>query len=157
MDPSLSVILPVHNAQMRLVERVDTLLEIVPDLTSCFDLMIVDDGSTDQTVELAHELARRYPQVRVLRHPLQHGPTVAVEMGLRQSTGQIVFVQDDHLPISPSRLRRLFRTRLDEPPALPPQARLDQGATDGMIHSLVTWATAFSDQQSTSAHVRGDV
>lgn len=112
---------------MRLVERVDTLLEIVPDLTSCFDLMIVDDGSTDHTVELAHELARRYPQVRVLHHPLEHGPSVAVEMGLRQSTGQIVIVQDDHLPISPSRLRRLFRTRLDEGPDMPPRRPSSKG------------------------------
>jgi glycosyltransferase involved in cell wall biosynthesis len=115
VNPSLSVILPVRNAQERLVDRVTTLLDIVSDLTSQFEIAIVDDGSTDHTVEVAQDLAHQYPQVVVQSHGMCQGHKAAVETGLRHTTGEIVLVQDDQTPISSSQLQRLWRMRNDQP------------------------------------------
>ena len=65
---TLSVVLTVHNAEKTLADQVSKTLDILTDLSARFELLIVDDGSTDQTEEVAHELARHFPQLRVARH-----------------------------------------------------------------------------------------
>ena len=73
MSQSLSVILPVRNAEQKLADKVDDLLEVVADLSSELELIVVDDGSTDNTEEVAMELCRRFPQVEFLRRAEQSG------------------------------------------------------------------------------------
>ena len=50
---SLSVVVPVHNAERNLTQRIGRLLEVLPDLVAKFEVLIVDDGSADQTMEVA--------------------------------------------------------------------------------------------------------
>lgn len=66
MDRRLTLLLPVRNAQASLNDHVSRILETVADLTTRFELVIVDRGSTDATTEVADELAHRYPQVRAV-------------------------------------------------------------------------------------------
>jgi cellulose synthase/poly-beta-1,6-N-acetylglucosamine synthase-like glycosyltransferase len=89
-------------------------LEYVPDLTDQFDILIIDDGSTDQTSELAFQFTRRYPQVHMIRHAFQQGYTHCVQEGLRLTTGDFVIVQDEHVPVSATHLRRLWQLRVDQ-------------------------------------------
>jgi hypothetical protein len=91
---SLTVLLPVHNAQSTLGEMVMEALEVAPELTDQLELVIVDDGSTDATCELAGELSHRYPQVRFFRHGQHLGHEAAVQTGLKLSTGQVVLLRD---------------------------------------------------------------
>ncbi|MFP6677945.1 MAG: glycosyltransferase [Pirellulaceae bacterium] len=122
MDRSLSLVLPIHNAQYSLVGRVRRLLEFLPELTSQFEILIVDDGSTDQTDEVAHELALQYPKIRVLNHPQRLGESVAAQTGVRLATGNIVFVQPENDPIRENELRQLMNvtapTKNDTPIAV---------------------------------------
>jgi len=158
LKPSLSVILPVRNAQRRLVDRVATLLEIVPDLTPAFDITIIDDGSTDHTFEIAQGLARYYPQVQLLRHPMCHGHAVSVETGLRHTTGEIVFIQDDRAPISPSRIRHLWGMRVDQ--CLVPagsETKVSEEST-GIVQRMVNWAaTLKSTSEPHFAHCQTEM
>lgn len=108
MDRSLSLVLPIYNAQFSLVRRVRRLLEFLPELTSQFDIVIVDDGSTDQTDEVADELAVQYPQIRVHRHPRRLGESVAAQTGVRMAEGNIVYVQPENESINENDLRRLM-------------------------------------------------
>jgi len=64
MKASLSVLLPVHNAQSTVGADTGRLLEILPELTNRFEIIVIDDGSTDATCEVADDWARHYPQVR---------------------------------------------------------------------------------------------
>lgn len=114
MDQSLSVVLPVHNAQSTLAAQVQQLLDVLPDLTSRFEVLIVDDGSTDHTQEVATDLAVEFPQVRILRTAGRHGTPAAVQMGLQRTLGDIVFVQDERTRVCPSDLRRLWQLRHDQ-------------------------------------------
>lgn len=94
MDPSLSVVLPVHNAEATLATHVAHLLEVLPDLARKFEVLIVDDGSTDQTAESAAELARQYPQLKVVRHGARQGMSEVVRTSLTKASGELVFVQN---------------------------------------------------------------
>ena len=143
--------MPVHNAQSWLIKRVTTFLEILPDFTPQFDLMIVDDGSTDQTMEIAQDLARCYPQVHVTRHPMRHGQFAAVESGLRNTSGEIVIIQDERWPVSPSQLRYLWRMRVDQRPVMASPDTHSAAETAEMIQRLAKWAAALSSNDLTTA------
>src|SRR5262245_39053810 len=65
---SLLVVLPVRNAQATLTARAAELLEVLPELCADFDLLLIDNGSTDATLDVACELADQFPQVHVARH-----------------------------------------------------------------------------------------
>lgn len=95
MQRSLSVLLPVKNAQATLDQAVHEILEVVADSSEKFELLIIDDGSTDATSEVAHELRRHYPQIRVVRHGTARGREAAIRTGLERSRGEVVMLRDD--------------------------------------------------------------
>ncbi len=94
MEPSLTIIVPVRNAESALEGRIQRLLETAEDSAAHFEILLVDDGSEDQTEDVAHELSRRYPQVRVVRHYRSSGMDAAVRTGLLHSRGNVVFIHD---------------------------------------------------------------
>jgi glycosyltransferase involved in cell wall biosynthesis len=94
VERSLTVLLPVQDAQATLTETVEEVLDVAAELTDRFELLIIDDGSADATSEIAHELTRHYPQVRAIRHSKPLGRDAALRTGLAQSRGEVVFVRD---------------------------------------------------------------
>jgi glycosyltransferase involved in cell wall biosynthesis len=113
VDLSLSVVLPVHNTETNLTHDVYELLDVLPEIATRFEILIVDDGSTDHTEDIAHELARRYPQVRVVRHARRCGAAAAIQTGMTRTMGDVVFVHDEATPISATELRNLWSMRHD--------------------------------------------
>ena len=95
MQRSLSVLLPVKNAQSTLNNAVHEILDVMTDSGDRFEVLIIDDGSTDATSEVAHELTRHYPQIRLLRHSTSRGREAAIHTGLERSQGDVVMLRDD--------------------------------------------------------------
>lgn len=138
MDPSLSIILPVYNAEDSLPQQVHRLLEILPDLVGTFEVLIVDHASTDHTQDVALDLAREFPQVRVTRSTTRQSTSGVVPMVLGQTTGDVIFVQDGNAAVSAQDLRQLWSLRHQadlvaaHAPAQPelPESRLMQRLSD---------------------------
>ncbi len=101
VERSLTVLLPVENAQATLAGNARRLLAVLPELTDSFEVLILDDGSTDATIEVADELASRYPQIRVARNSTPRGRTRTIQYGMRKSHGEFVLLIDEgsNLPI----------------------------------------------------------
>ncbi len=95
MERSLTILLPIHNVQTTLAADVRNLLEVVSELTEQFELIIIDDGSTDATSEVACDLGRDFPQVRVVCHGRQLGRDVAIHTGLQHSNGEYFLLPDE--------------------------------------------------------------
>jgi glycosyltransferase involved in cell wall biosynthesis len=91
----LSVLLPVKDAQSTLEASVHEILDVATDFGQRFELLIIDDGSTDATGEVAHELTHCYPQVRVVYHGGSLGREAAIRTGLRRCRGEVVMLRDD--------------------------------------------------------------
>lgn len=88
----MSLLLPVCNSQSTLHKSVQQVVDILPDLTSRFEVLIVDDGSTDATCEVAYELARHYPQIRVSRQARSIGWAATVTAKAADARGDFVMI-----------------------------------------------------------------
>ncbi|MCC6126029.1 MAG: glycosyltransferase [Pirellulales bacterium] len=95
MPNSLSVLLPVKNAQATLAATVQEILDVAADLSDKFELLIIDDGSSDATSEIATELTRNYPQVRIVRQGRSIGRQEAIRSGLKQTRGDVVLLHEE--------------------------------------------------------------
>ncbi len=136
-----SVLLPVHNAQRSLEADVTEILEVLWELAGRFELMILDDGSTDETAEVARELAARYPQVRVIRHPLRLGLAEAIQTGLDHLQGEIMLVSDEDYCLDPDDLRTLWKLR----DAQWGTSRRTRAAAAPWMEKLLAWRSRSAD------------
>lgn len=114
MNTSLTVVLPVYNAEDRLADQVERLLDVLPEMSRRFEIVIVDDGSIDDTPDVAHELAMYFPQVNLVRHPVRLGLEEAIQTGLDASQGEVVFVGDEQYGIAVDDLQRLWQLHEDQ-------------------------------------------
>ena len=81
----LSVFFPAYNDGGTIASLVITALKAAERLTPNFEVIIVNDGSADATAEIADELARTYPQVRVVHHKKNRGYGGALRSGFAAS------------------------------------------------------------------------
>lgn len=95
---NISVIVPAYNESKTIVKVLDLLLSNVENLG---EVLVVDDGSTDETGRVCKEYASANPKVRYILQPENRGKTEALKEGFRQSTGDIVIVQDADLEYDP--------------------------------------------------------
>lgn len=148
----------MHNAEATLAQQVNHLLDILPDITSKFEVLIVDDGSTDHTEESAHALAREYPQLKVVRHPRRQGIPAVVQTGMEKATGDVVFVQDEATPVSHSNLKRLWamQTQSNEKMPLAPPGRM-ANLDGGIIGRLMVWGSTLKPKTAKPAPLAGPV
>ncbi len=113
MNKSLTIVLPVHNAESHLRKNVIELLELASDLTSRFAVLVIDDGSTDATSEVAEELAAHYPQVTVRRQRMRRGLSATIDYVERRVRSDAVIVHDGVTPIDLQQMRREWQTWVD--------------------------------------------
>lgn len=96
MVPSLSVVLPAYNESGNIVQVLTRALEVLPELAEEYEIIVVDDGSADDTAEIALDVARSAPPgvIRVLRHQRNRGYGSAIRSGLRAAGSDLVFYTD---------------------------------------------------------------
>jgi hypothetical protein len=126
VNDSLSLVVPVRDAEGTLVDQIHHLLDLLPDLTSRFEILVVDDGSSDHTVDLARDLARQYPQVKLLRHAVPLGTDASIRTALKAAGGETVLVLEEAGPVRAADLRQLWSLRIDAQSAGPPPPRMNR-------------------------------
>lgn len=117
MTPSLSLVLPVRDVERTLASNLADVLDVLSELTERFEVLVVDEGSTDHTTELAYDLAVQYPQLRVARRRLDDPSVSALQAGLSQTNGDVVLVQNRHARFSPSYVREMWEMGAGKPDA----------------------------------------
>lgn len=99
--PWASVVIPIKDERDNLVPLTEQVLKVLatwPESRSrLFELLYVDDGSTDGSDALLDQLARQYAQVRVLHFDRNYGQTAAFEAGFRHASGDLIITMDGDL------------------------------------------------------------
>jgi glycosyltransferase involved in cell wall biosynthesis len=102
----LSVVIPCYNEEETLVSCVENVLEI-EDESLQLELIIVDDCSTDRSLDVANGLNKKCPRIKVFHHSRNQGKGAALRTGIAQATGDFVAIQDADLEYSPADLKKL--------------------------------------------------
>jgi glycosyltransferase involved in cell wall biosynthesis len=111
--PTLSVVVPVHNEQENVGEVFRRSRAALESAAIDFELVFVDDGSTDLTGTLLDELRRFDPRVRVVILSRNFGHQAAVTAGIEHARGRAVVVMDGDLQDPPELIPELVRAWRD--------------------------------------------
>jgi len=92
---SLSIVLPAYNEAPNIGVIVNRALEVLPDLAEEYEVIVVNDGSTDDTGQVTHELvSEHHPRVRLLSHVVNQGYGAAIRTGFVYARHELVFYTD---------------------------------------------------------------
>jgi len=91
---SISVFFPCYNEQENVGRIVEKALAVMEKLNADFEVIIVDDGSTDGTGQIADEIAAGNSRVKVVHHKSNLGYGAALQSGLKAATKELVFYTD---------------------------------------------------------------
>jgi len=94
--PRLSIVIPVYNEEMGIARLLGRLLEVMQASDLEYEIIVVDDGSTDDTADHI-----QITDVHVLRHPVNRGYGAALKTGIRQASNPIIVIMDADGTYSP--------------------------------------------------------
>ena len=107
--PGLSVFFPAYNDAGTIASLVMTALMTAEKLTPDFEVIVINDGSADNTAEILDELARIYPRLRVVHHARNRGYGGALQTGFRSATKELIFYTDGDAQYDPAEMALLWQ------------------------------------------------
>jgi dolichyl-phosphate beta-glucosyltransferase len=97
-SPELSVIIPAYNEEALIASTLDCLQNYLLRRPESFEIIVVDDGSQDKTVERVQHLQKNSAHLRLLVNPQNMGKGFSIQRGVLESRGQIIIFTDADLP-----------------------------------------------------------
>jgi glycosyltransferase involved in cell wall biosynthesis len=97
----LSVVVPVYNEEENLPVLIPQIAQVLESLGKSYEMIFVDDGSTDESRKILKEMVSSYPQIHILGFKKNCGETAAIAAGLKEARGQIVITMDADLQNDP--------------------------------------------------------
>ena len=113
MTPELSIVVPLYNEEDSLRPLYAAITGAVEPLGIAFEIVFVDDGSRDATVQIADEIARTDSRVCLVKFRRNYGQTPAMAAGIAQASGDVIVTMDGDLQNDPADIGALLR-KIDE-------------------------------------------
>lgn len=109
MDPTYSIVIPAYNESARLGATLQRVLAYVQKQAWDAEVIVVNDGSRDNTAEIARSFAAKDPALRLLENPGNHGKGYSVRNGMLNARGRIVLFSDADLSSPIEEAPKLFQ------------------------------------------------
>ncbi len=110
----VSVVVPVYNEEESIRPLVKAIDESLQDVDFEWELLLVNDGSTDRTLHVAMEVQQQYgEQVRIIALQRNFGQTAAMQAGIEQSVGDYIVTLDGDLQNDPADISRMVQRLID--------------------------------------------
>jgi glycosyltransferase involved in cell wall biosynthesis len=107
--PIFSVIVPAYNEEAGLAASVEEIYGVFEQLGQSFEIIVVDDGSTDGTGILLKTLSDRYPEIKTVMLSQNSGKGHAIKKGVMASGGRYIVFLDADLDIHPAQFGNIFK------------------------------------------------
>lgn len=105
---SYSIIIPAYNESQRIAASLDKIIAYTTEQHWMTEILVVNDGSRDNTAEIVREYAKSHPQVRLIENLGNRGKGYTVRNGMSQATGEILLFTDADLSSPIHESRKLF-------------------------------------------------
>jgi glycosyltransferase involved in cell wall biosynthesis len=90
----ISLVLPAHNEEPNIRTVVEEAAAVLPTAFADYEVIVVNDGSRDRTLEIAQQLSNENPRVVVVNHPINRGYGAALTSGFNAATGDYIMFMD---------------------------------------------------------------
>ena len=115
MSPYVTIILPCYNEEGHVVAEVERIARAMDGSGYSYELLAIDDGSTDQTLAKLHEAAPRFPQLEIVPMPRNGGSGVVRRIGTQRARGEIVAWTDADMTYPNERIPELVQVLEKDP------------------------------------------
>jgi glycosyltransferase involved in cell wall biosynthesis len=109
MPPSVSLVIPMYNEELNIEHAIAAAVEALTKYTDDYEIVIVDDASTDDSPGLVALEAARNPRIRMIRHEKNRKLGGSLKTGFAAATTDLVLYMDADLPFDPDVLGRAMR------------------------------------------------
>lgn len=110
----ISVVIPLYNEHESLPELTAWIDRVAVANALSYEIIMVDDGSTDDSWEVVEQLKNNYPTIRALRFARNYGKSAALYCGFAEAEGEVVFTMDGDLQDSPDEIPEMRRMILED-------------------------------------------
>ncbi len=150
VSPEISLVIPVYNEEENLPVLHGEIREAMAGVDRPYEVIYVDDGSTDGSPAILSGLAREDPRVRILRQHRNSGQSAALDAGFRFARGEVIVTLDADLQNDPADIPRLLerigehdvvsgvRTRRQDSWVRRISSRIANGIRNRVTHESVT-------------------
>jgi glycosyltransferase involved in cell wall biosynthesis len=107
--PSVSLVIPMYNEELNIEPAIAAATESLRKYTDDYEIIVVDDASTDDSPRLVRRMAAEDPHVRVLHHERNRKLGATLRTGFSAATKDLVFYMDADIPFDPDVLGRAMR------------------------------------------------
>jgi glycosyltransferase involved in cell wall biosynthesis len=114
MEPALSIVIPIYNERDSLGELVASIERAVEPVTPSYEIVFVDDGSSDGTFEALKALSTENDRIRLFSFRRNLGKSPALLCGFQQARGKYILTMDADLQDDPENLSRMYDQMLAE-------------------------------------------
>lgn len=104
----ISVVVPVYNEEENLPILIPQITEVLRSLGKVYEIIFVDDGSVDQSRHILKEMAKDYPEMRIIGFRKNCGETAAGAAGIREARGEIIITMDADLQNDPKDIPKMI-------------------------------------------------
>ena len=110
----ISIIIPSFNEKESLPELVAWIARVLEPQGRSYEIIIVDDGSTDGSWEVIRQLSEQDPRIHAIQFRRNYGKSAALYCGFKEAQGRVVFTMDADLQDSPEELPEMYRMVTEE-------------------------------------------
>lgn len=98
----LSIVVPVYNEEESVADLIASITQAMQGYIDDYEILLVDDGSTDRSFAILKDLAKQNPHIRVIRFGINYGQTAALSAGFHHAKGKILITMDADLQNDPT-------------------------------------------------------
>ena len=111
---NISVVVPLYNEDESLAELVNWISRVTESHGFSYEVILIDDGSTDRSWKVIGDLASKNPNIKGARFNRNYGKSAALDTGFKMAEGEVVITMDADLQDSPDEIPALYSKIKDE-------------------------------------------